>query len=134
MKSDKFVHEHLDYIDGRIKLASCERDIVIANCNQRDKITDSRFFENSAETNKSLNNGADSDATNCSIIKDIEDISNESIETNANDTVENTEKLNFNICENWRGLVRKSPERQCSDSKKKNVNPLIWINARNGIM
>lgn len=33
MKSNKFVHEHLDYIDGRIKLASCERDIVMENCN-----------------------------------------------------------------------------------------------------
>lgn len=34
MKADKFVHEHLDYLDSKTKLTSCEKDILTEPCKQ----------------------------------------------------------------------------------------------------
>lgn len=39
MRADKFVHEHLDYLDRKIKLASCQKDILSANYEQQNQVT-----------------------------------------------------------------------------------------------
>lgn len=39
MRADKFVHEHLDYLDGKIKLTSCQKDTLSVNYEQQDQVT-----------------------------------------------------------------------------------------------
>lgn len=53
MRADKFVHEHLDYIDGRIKLASCQKDILNPNY-EEDNVTHN-YSANSTEINSVKN-------------------------------------------------------------------------------
>lgn len=123
MRADKFVHEHLNYIDGRIKFASCEKDIVSADCEQQNKITHNYSSASSAEiqTDECLDNCVYSDAINCDITKDIsiESINNDNIATDSSDIVDKEEQLNCNIRENWRGLLRQSSQEQCSAIKER---------------
>lgn len=121
MRADKFVHEHLDYIDGRIKLASCEKDILNTDCEQQTKLKHDYSSASSAEIqtdlldNNSLNNSLTFDAINCDITKPTSTQAiKKDIAIDSSDIVDTKNQLlDCNVCETWRGLVRQSPEEQC---------------------
>lgn len=135
MRADKFVQEHLDYVDSRIKLISCKEDILTESCEQscqqQDHIMHDYFSASSVEMqeNNSLNVCSSSGAFN-SDISDV-NLQNESKDSIINtvtdnadnaDTVADEARLNCNVHENWRGLVCESPETvplQCSTVKKR---------------
>lgn len=75
MKADKFVHEHLDYIDGRIKLILCQKDVSSTDYKQQNNITHDYSSASSIEieTENSIEICSYSDINsdvNCNIPKD----------------------------------------------------------------
>ena len=96
MKADKFVYEHLEYINGRIKLVSCPKDIESAH-------VENIIHDISAAS--SIQTDADR-SIECS----IETIETSKEEDMSNREVVNVQEQDYNTSENWRGLVRKSPE------------------------
>lgn len=83
MRAEKFVHEHLDYLDGQIKLASCQKDILNVTNEQQNQVT-FNYSTSSAEirTDDSINDCSYSSQNviqNINITKDID--KNTTIET-----------------------------------------------------
>lgn len=121
MKPDKFIHDHLDYIDGKIKLASHENDILNDDGEQHANVTDEFSSASSAKIDECSNvdTCVYSDAIDCNISTIIENNNKENISLNTSDVVDNAEQLNCNVRENWRGLLRKSPQEQSSALKQR---------------
>lgn len=114
MGADKFVHEHLDYVDGRIKLSSCKKDISIESCKQQNEVA--LHYSSDSPTEPQVDNSLH---TSHEINSYIDDIQSERNSATNDTTVNNDDELNFNVRENWRGLVRESPEAECSVAKKR---------------
>lgn len=110
MKADKFVHEHLDYVDGRIKLSSCQNDISTESYKQQNRVE--IYYASGSPTEQQVNRFIDTCEINLPVSDDIQNESVINITTNDNE-------LNCNVRENWRGLIRESPETQCSVKKRR---------------
>lgn len=150
MRADKFVYEHLDYLDGKIKLASYQKDIL--NVSEQNQAT-LNYSANSVETQTdlSINDCSYSSTINYNvqninitedidknikidtIVNNIDDLNNDNNNNNYNNNdnndknstmidtivIDNENQLSCNIRENWRGLIRESPDEQCSIPKKR---------------
>lgn len=121
MRADKFVLQHLDYIDGKIKLASCQKSILNTDVEQQNKITHNYSSASSVEMQTeeiSFDISTYSNVNNRNITEDIDtDHINE--KSTASDTIDSEDQLQCNIYENWRGRFRQSPQEQCSIAKKR---------------
>lgn len=120
MRADRFVKEHLDYIDSRIKLTSNQSDIVVETSlkefneqqNQVEHNNSSSFEE--IQGNNSLNDCCHLGPINSDMMHNG---SKESVIIDCN--INNEDQINSNICENWRGFAHESPEMQCVASKQR---------------
>jgi len=128
MRADKFVHQHLDYLDGRMKLTPYEKDILIKPCEQFCEQQNHTVYNHSSassveiQANDTLNvysSGVFSINAHISDVN-ITDFQNENKDNiMINTIVDNEDQINYNVRENWRGLIRESPETQCSKKKKR---------------
>jgi len=125
MRADKFVHQHLDYLDGRIKLTSCEKDSLIKPCEQSCEQQNHTVHNHSSASSVEIQandtlNVCSSPGTINSHISDVNitDFQNEN-NIMINTIVDNEDEINCNVRENWRGLIRESPETQCSTKKRR---------------
>lgn len=155
MRADKFIYEHLDYLDGKIKLASGQKDILSVNYEQQNQVTlnysasSTEMQTDLSKDNCSYSSTIDYNVTQNINVTDDTDKNNKTVDTNVNndninynnnnnndnnncnnndnndinnsiDTIIIDEnQLSCNIHENWRGLIRRSPDEQCSAPKKR---------------
>jgi len=128
MGTDEFVHQHLGYLDGRMKrmkLTSCEKDILIKSCEQPCEQQNHTLRNHSSassieiQANDILNVCSSLGAINSYISDDnITDFQNKNKDNvMINTIVDNEKQINCNVCKNWRGLIRESLETQCSSKK-----------------
>jgi len=116
IKADKFV-QHLDYLDGRMKLTSCEKDILIKSCEQSCEQQNHTVHNHSSassveiQANDTLNYICSSPRAINSHISDVNitDLQNENKDNITIDTiVDNEDQINCNVRENWRGFICES--------------------------
>lgn len=95
MRVDKFIYEHLDYIDGRIKLASCQKDVSDVHCEQPNNVMHNYFSVSSVKTQseESIENCSLPDVMNCHIEEETQNINEENIINNNIDNIDNKKDL-----------------------------------------
>lgn len=83
MRADKFIQEHLDYVDGKIKLASCQRDIPI-DYEQQSQVAHNVSSTSSTEMQEdnSLENSSSFSTINPDIAENLNDVKNDRVATN----------------------------------------------------